>query len=66
MYYGVDPRVLAEALRGLAHVACLAAPAIRRFTAETGRSLAPVPGSVRIYLPADSMHVASLSAYPTL
>lgn len=50
-YYGVDPRGLAEAVCGLAHVACLTPDAIAGFTDRFGRRLAPAPGAVRIYMP---------------
>ena len=50
-FYGVDPRGLAEAVRGLAHVACLApsvsASVVQRFGVEFG----VVPGAARIYAP---------------
>jgi hypothetical protein len=69
-YYGVDPRVLAEAVSGLAHVACLAAPALRAWTELCGRALTPVPGAVRIYLPGfalgaqDAEHPKSIPVRP--
>jgi hypothetical protein len=50
-YYGVDPRGLAEAVCGLAHVACLTPDGIAGFTERFGRRLAPAPGAVRIYMP---------------
>lgn len=50
-YYGVDPRGLAEAVCGLAHVACLTPQAIAAFTGHFGRRLAPESAAVRIYMP---------------
>ena len=50
-YFGVDPRGLAEAVCGLAHVVCLRPEAIALFTEQFGRRLAPVPASVRVYMP---------------
>ena len=50
-YYGIDPRGLAEAVRGLAHVACLPPEAVTAVRDQFGRHLAPVPGAVRIYMP---------------
>jgi hypothetical protein len=50
-YYGVDPRGLAEAVCGLAHVACLTPEAIALFSERFGRRLAPAAASVRIYMP---------------
>lgn len=50
-YYGVDPRGLAEAVGGLAHVACLTPEGITAFAERFGRKLAPVAASVRVYMP---------------
>jgi hypothetical protein len=50
-YYGVDPRGLAEAVGGLAHVACLTPEAVAAFAERFGRKLAPVAASVRVYMP---------------
>ncbi|MBA2961046.1 MULTISPECIES: hypothetical protein [Ramlibacter] len=50
-YYGADPRGIAEAARGLAHVVCLAPEAFATFTQTVDRKLAPVQGAVRIYKP---------------
>ena len=50
-YYGADPRGLAEAARGLAHVACLSPEAVAAFAARFGRRLSPVQGAVRVYMP---------------
>jgi len=48
-FYGVDPRGLATAVRGLAHVICLD-PAIATEVAEQlGPRLGVVPGAARIY-----------------
>ena len=51
-YYGVDPRGLAEAVRGLAHVACLTPEAATELRSRLGQRFAPMPGAVRIYAPA--------------
>ena len=48
-YYGVDPRGLAQAVRGLAHVACLAPDLISDVTNRFGKNLAPMQGAARIY-----------------
>lgn len=50
-YYGVDPRGLAEALRGLAHVACLAPEAVTAARNQLGQRFAPMAGAVRVYAP---------------
>jgi hypothetical protein len=50
-YYGADPRGVAEAARGLAHVVCLAPEAYSAFCQVVDRKLAPVQGAVRIYKP---------------
>lgn len=50
-YYGVDPRGLAQAVRGLAHVACLAPDLVSDVTHRLGKHLAPVQGAARIYGP---------------
>jgi hypothetical protein len=50
-YYGVDPRGLAEAVRGLAHVACLAPDLASDVTRRFGKTLSPVQGAARIYAP---------------
>jgi hypothetical protein len=48
-YYGVDPRGLAQVVRGLAHVACLTPELATGVGQRLGRPLAPVPGIARIY-----------------
>ena len=48
-YYGVDPRGLAEAVRGLAHVTCIAPALVHVLAGRLTRSLVPVPGAARIY-----------------
>ena len=54
-YYGVDPRALAEALSGLAHVVCLS-PAVASLVSERlGKALAPDSGAARIYAPGFDM-----------
>lgn len=50
-YYGTDPRGVAEMARGIAHVVCVAPEAVASFARRFGRPRAPVPGSVRVYLP---------------
>lgn len=50
-FYGADPRGLAEAARGLAHVICLAPEAAAVMVRRHGRRLAPVAVEVRIYAP---------------
>jgi hypothetical protein len=50
-YYGVDPRGLAEAVCGLAHVVCLPPGPVLAFAERFGRSLAPLGAAVRIYMP---------------
>ncbi len=50
-HFGVDPKALALAVGGLAHVACLTS-AIRADVARRwGADLAPVPGAARLYRP---------------
>jgi hypothetical protein len=48
-FYGVDPRGLAEAVRGLAHVVCLTPELAANAAPRLGRNLVPVPGAARIY-----------------
>ena len=50
-YYGVDPRGLAEAVRGLAHVTCFAPDMAGVLTARLTRSLGLAAGAARIYGP---------------
>jgi hypothetical protein len=50
-YFGVDPGVLAEAVRGLAHVACLSAPLPDEVTERLGPELVPMRGAARLYGP---------------
>jgi hypothetical protein len=50
-YYGVDPRGVAEAVRGLAHVACLTPELAAAAAERLGARLVPVPGVPRIYAP---------------
>jgi hypothetical protein len=50
-YYGIDPRGLAESVRGLAHVACVAPDAVAEIAHRFGRRFAPVAGAVRLYVP---------------
>jgi hypothetical protein len=50
-YYGVDPRCVAEAVRGLAHVACLTPELATSAGERLGPKLVPVPGVPRLYGP---------------
>jgi hypothetical protein len=50
-YYGVDPNGLAEAVRGLAHVACLSESVIGIVAERLGSALVPSSGAARIYSP---------------
>lgn len=50
-YYGVDPRGLSEAVRGLAHVVCLTPELAAGASGRLGKNLVPVPGIPRIYRP---------------
>ncbi len=50
-FYGVDPRGLAEAVRGLAHVTCIAPVMAGALNRRLTRSLGPAPGAARIYRP---------------
>ena len=48
-FYGVDPRGLAEAVRGLAHVACLAPEVASEVVLRFGKDFGLVHGAARIY-----------------
>ena len=48
-FYGVDPRGLAEAVRGLAHVACLAPDLASEVVLRFGKDFGLVHGAARIY-----------------
>ena len=50
-FYGVDPRGLAEAVRGLAHVACLTPEMALDVAQQLGHEFGIVPGAARIYAP---------------
>ena len=50
-YYGVDPRGLAEAVSGLAHVACFSRPMATGLADYLGPGLGLVHGAARIYAP---------------
>ena len=50
-YYGIDPRNLAQALQGIAHVRCLTAEAAAHAADKFGKGFAPVPGALRVYAP---------------
>ena len=62
-FYGVDPRGLAQAVRGLAHVACLTPELALAATRRLGRQFAIVPGAARIYAPGFSSH-STMSDHP--
>jgi hypothetical protein len=62
-YYGVDPQGLAEAVSGLAHVACVTPDAIAVLAERFGRKLAPAAAAVRVYLPGFAASAES-SAHP--
>lgn len=63
-YYGSDPRVLAQNLRGIAHVACLSTPALRVCASRLGRTLAPAAGAVRIYAAGAPPQADAACAHP--
>ena len=50
-YYGVDPQGLAEAVRGLAHVACIAPNVAAAVRERLGENFGLVAGAARIYAP---------------
>ena len=50
-YYGVDPAHLAEALSGLAHVACVGSPVLAEVANLLDPGIAPVAGAAQIYEP---------------
>ena len=50
-YFGVDPRGLAEAVRGLAHVACVSPEMAVEVKAQLGPGFSLSPGAARIYAP---------------
>ena len=50
-YYGVDPRGVSEAVRGLAHVVCLTPELAASAGDRLGAKLLPLPGIPRIYAP---------------
>ncbi len=50
-YYGVDPAHLAEALSGLAHVACVGSPVLAEVAKLLDPGIAPVAGAAQIYEP---------------
>ncbi len=50
-YYGVDPRGLAEAVRGLAHVACITPEMAGLLARRLAGGHGPAPGAARIYRP---------------
>jgi hypothetical protein len=50
-HYGVDPKALANAVRGIAHVACLTPTTCAAVARRWGADLAPVAGAARLYRP---------------
>jgi hypothetical protein len=62
-YYGVDPDGLAENLRGLAHVACVASHLSDDVADRLGQDFSVVHGAARIYAPGFHANAAS-SAHP--
>ena len=58
-YYGVDPKALATAVRGIAHVACLTTQTCHDVRARWGAGLAPVAGAARLYPPGFATGMAS-------
>ncbi len=59
-YFGVDPRGLAEAVRGLAHVACVSPEMAVEVKAQFGPGLSLSPGAARIYAPQFQLDDASI------
>ncbi len=64
-YYGVDPHGLAENLRGLAHVACVASHLSHDANARLGEQFAVVHGAARIFAPGFNAQAAA-SAHPLI
>jgi hypothetical protein len=64
-YYGVDPHGLAESLRGLAHVACIAPHLTGDISNRLGHDFGVVHGAARIYA-AGFTPKASPAAHPLL
>jgi hypothetical protein len=50
-FFGVDPAGLAQAVRGLAHVACLSPAMVADVAQRLGPDMAPVAGAARVYAP---------------
>ena len=57
-FYGVDPRGLAEAVRGLAHVACLSSDIAGEVLARFGKDFRLVHGAARVYAAGFSANAA--------
>ena len=55
-HYGVDPNGLAESLRGLAHVACIASHLSQQANARLGPDFTVVHGAARIFAPGFDPH----------
>ena len=62
-YYGVDPDGLADNLRGLAHVACIAPHLSDDLANRLGRDFAVLHGAARIYAPGFTAQAAP-AAHP--
>lgn len=62
-FYGVDPRGLATAVRGLAHVTCLDPAIAAEVAGQLGHRLGIVPGAARIYSARTAL-VASAHDHP--
>lgn len=64
-YYGVDPDGLAENLRGLAHVACIAPHLTDDIARRLGDDFAVMHGAARIYAPGFDTHAVA-GAHPLI
>lgn len=58
-FFGVDPRGLAEAVRGLAHVACVAPGVAAEVGRRFGSDFGVVAGAARVYTPGFSVDAAA-------
>jgi len=58
-YFGVDPRGLAEAVRGLAHVACISPDASSMVSTTLGQDFGAQTGAARVYAPGFNTLAAS-------
>ena len=62
-YYGVDPNGLAQNLRGMAHVACIASHLSQDANVKLGQNFAVEHGAARIFAPGFNAQ-AAVSAHP--